>query len=136
MDLDRTSIGDRAQDLRTRSQTQPQERTEQPKDAPAPVEPEHGGALASARLDEEKQQEPDPGAEARRREAMESVSRFLNLPGNSELDIRVDVQEEQVTFQIRNKQTGELIREVPEGEASTLMEKLREFAGTLVDRSY
>lgn len=136
MDLDRTSLGDRAQDLRTRSQPQPQERTERPADTPQPVQPEHGGALASASVDKQKQPAPDPNAEQRRQRAMDAVSRFLNLPGDTELDIQVDVQDEEVTFQIRDKSTGELIREVPEGEASTLVEKLREFAGSLIDRSF
>jgi len=135
MDVDRTSLSDRAQDLRTRPQQQ-LDRPEQPADAAAPVAPEHGGPLASSRTENQAEAEPDPDAEARRQQAYETVARFLHLPGGTELDIRVDVEEEQVTFLIRDRQTGELIRSVPERESGALVDKLREFTGTFVDKAY
>jgi uncharacterized FlaG/YvyC family protein len=133
MEFDRTSSADRALELRART-TKTQERLEQPADATVPpVRPEHGGATAMQPTGHEPKRE-DPARE-RRRQAMSVVARFLSLPGETELDIEVDVRNEQVTFQIRDRNTGELLREVPEGEAKTLMEKLREFGGTLVDRA-
>ncbi|MFN3243502.1 MAG: flagellar protein FlaG [Planctomycetota bacterium] len=135
MDLDRTSLGDRAQDLRTQK-TAPQERVEQPDDAPRPVEPQHGGPLASSQTDQQSRLERDANDEARRREAQEKIARFLRIPGSTELDIQVDVQQEQVTFQIRDRDTGELLRQVPEGEAGGLFEQLREFHGALLDRKF
>jgi len=135
MDLDRTSLGDRAQDLRTQK-APAQERAEQPADAPKPVEPQHGGPLAAGQADKQSKLERDANAEARRREAQEKIARFLRIPGSTELDIQVDVQQEQVTFQIRDRDTGELLREVPEGDAGGLFEELREFHGALLDREF
>lgn len=135
MDLDRTSLGDRAQDLRTQK-TPPQERVEQTADAPKPVEPKHGGPLAASQADQQNRLERDAQAEARRQAAQEKIARFLRIPGSTELDIQVDVQQEQVTFQIRDRNTGELLRQVPEGEAGGLFEELREFHGALLDRKF
>lgn len=135
MDLDRTSLGERSQELRPRPQ-QAQEKADAPTDAPPSAEPEHGGALASNQLDPQEQQEPDPEPESRRQAAHEAITRFLSLPNNTELDIQVDTEEQEVVVKIRDKSTGELIREVPEQEAASLFEKLREHHGALIDRSY
>ena len=59
----------------------------------------------------------------------------LSLPVDTELDIEVDVQEEQVSFVIRDRETGEVLRTIPEGDAADLVNKLRDFHGGLVDRS-
>ena len=47
-----------------------------------------------------------------------------------------DMQQELVTFQIRDRNTGELLREVPEGDAAGLFEQLQELNGALFDRSF
>lgn len=135
MDLDRTSLSDRAQDLRTRPQKQP-EPSERPADSPAPVAPEHGGPLASSRVENESQTKRDPDPDARRQTAYDAIARHLRLPGETELDIQVDVEERKVTFQIRDRRTGELLRSVPEDDAGSLVDKLREFAGSLIDRRF
>ncbi len=134
MDLDRTSLGDRTPELRSRSQ-QSAERPEQPREAPAPVRPEHGGALASSQVEREARQQPDPDTEARRRRALDVVARFLKMPGGTELDIEVDPDSQQVRFLIRDRRTGEVVREVPEAGSQSLVESLRESLGSLVDRS-
>ena len=59
----------------------------------------------------------------------------VRMPGDSELEIEVDAREHSVTFVIKDKRTGEVLREVPEGDAQNLMEQLREHHGVLVDRS-
>ncbi len=135
MDLDRTSMGERAHDLRAQKGPQ-QERTAQPAEAPKPVEPQHGGPLAASQADKQRQLDRDPNLEARRREAHQKIARFLRMPGSTELDIRVDMQQELVTFQIRDRNTGELLREVPEGDAAGLFEQLQELNGALFDRSF
>ena len=135
MDLDRTSLGDRTQDLRTRNQQTPA-RPDQPTESPQPVQPAHGGALAPAQLDREQDAKPDPNTETRRQRLYEAVTRFLAIPGSTELDIQVDTQDHQVTFLIRDKRSGEVIREVPEDDASPLFEQLREFHGALIDRQF
>ena len=66
MDLDRTSMGERAHDLRAQKGPQ-QERTAQPAEAPKPVEPQHGGPLAASQADKQRQLDRDPNLEARRR---------------------------------------------------------------------
>ncbi|HEB53916.1 MAG TPA: hypothetical protein ENI87_11745, partial [bacterium] len=79
--------------------------------------------------------DPDPQAETRRKQAHDSIARFLRIPGSTELDIAVDTDEDQVRFLIRDRDTGELIREVPEDESGPLVGKLREYVGALLDRS-
>ena len=116
MDLDRTSLGT--------AETAP------------PVAPQHGGALASSRAERETETEPDPDAETRRQKAIESVTRFLSLPGDADLDIEVDTEESKVTFVIRNRRTGEQMYTVPEADAGPLMDQLRQHHGALIDRSF
>lgn len=134
MDVDRTSLSDRTTDLRTRPQ-QAQEQTG-PAAENAPVKPDHSGPVATSANDREHEPEPDPNSDARRKEAYETISRFLHLPGGTELDIRVDVEEELVTFEIRDRRTGELLYTVPEDESGPLVDKLRDYAGSLLDRSF
>ncbi|MCK5942138.1 MAG: flagellar protein FlaG [Planctomycetes bacterium] len=135
MDLDRTSLGERANDLR--NQKAPlQSRGDQPADAPDTVTPDHGGALAAPQTDKQDPLRKDPDAEARRREAHEQITRFLRIPGNTDLDIQVDTEQEEVIFQIRDRDSGKLLKEVPEGDAAGLFDKLREHHGALIDRSF
>ncbi|MFO1031790.1 MAG: flagellar protein FlaG [Planctomycetota bacterium] len=133
MDFDRTSLDDRTLALRSRTQ-KVQQQLEQPTEDPTPPSrPEHGGATAAERTAAEA--ELDEFTERRRRLARSVLADFVRMPGDSELDIEVDVREHRVTFVIKDKRTGEVLREVPEGEANGLMEQLREFHGVLVDRS-
>ena len=149
MDLDRTSVGDRAQ--RQRATATPQQEPLGPQqDAPQPVQPDHGGPLAASRDQELSTLEPgdreaaearaqaaaEAQAEAltRRNAAVSRIARFLRIPGNAEVDIRVDDARDQVFFQVLNRDTGELLSEYPEDEARGLIEKLREFRGVLLDR--
>ena len=66
---------------------------------------------------------------------MSALAELVRLPGDSELDIEVDTETDKVTFLIRDRRTGEVLRQVPEGDAKPLMDRLREFSGVLVDRS-
>jgi uncharacterized FlaG/YvyC family protein len=134
MDFDRTSLDDRTLALRARS-AKMQESLERPLDDPAPpLRPEHGGATAAERTANETKQ--DDYAKERRRAAMASLAELVRLPGDSELDIEVDTEQNKVTFLIRDRRTGEVLRQVPDDEAQTLVERLREFSGVLVDRSF
>ncbi|MGE3171684.1 MAG: flagellar protein FlaG [Planctomycetota bacterium] len=74
-------------------------------------------------------------AEAQRQKAERELARMLRLPADTRVQIAVDVAREEVRFQIRERQSGKLLREVPPDEAKPLLEKLEEFSGTLVDRS-
>jgi uncharacterized FlaG/YvyC family protein len=74
-------------------------------------------------------------ARAHRLQAEEELHRSLGLPAWTRLDIRVDLERDEVRFQIRDRDSGRLIREVPPAESRTLLEKLREFSGVLVDRA-
>ncbi|MEZ6036269.1 MAG: flagellar protein FlaG [Planctomycetota bacterium] len=136
MDLDRTSLGERALDPRARSLPTQDPKEKGTADAAPPVAPRHGGALASSRADQETETQPDPDAETRRQKAIESVTRFLSLPGDADLDIEVDTEQSKVTFVIRNRRTGELMYTVPESDAGPLMDQLRQHHGALIDRSF
>ncbi len=121
MDFDRTSLsGSRAQDLR-------------PRTAMVQERPEHGGPVAIASTEHRPRR--DEGKSRERRTPMATVVEFLSLPGDTEVDIEVDVRSEQVTFRVRDRQTGALVHEVPETDAETLLGLLRECHGALVDRS-
>jgi len=134
MDFDRTSLDDRTLALRART-AKMQESLERPLDDTAPpLRPEHGGATAAERPANETKK--DDYAKERRRAAMSTLAEFLRLPGDSELDIEVDTEKDKVTFLIRDRRTGEVLRQVPDDEAQTLTERLREFSGVLVDRSF
>lgn len=133
MDFDRTSLDDRTLALRART-AKMQESLERPLDDPAPpLRPEHGGATAAERPANETKKEDY--AKERRRAAMSALAEFFRLPGDSELDIEVDTEQDKVTFLIRDRRTGEVLRQVPDDEVRTLMERMREFSGVLVDRS-
>lgn len=75
------------------------------------------------------------GAE-QKQAAERELARMLRLPADTRLDIHVDREDESVHFQIRERQTGKLLREVPPDDAKPLIEKLKEFSGALVDRSF
>lgn len=135
MDLDRTSLGERSQDLRGTPQ-QSRGIADEQNQTPASVAPQHGGPLAPSQASKHRETEPDANAKARQQEVQEVLTRYLDLPGNTKLDILVNTEDQEVTVQIRNRETGELIKEVPEREAKTLFEKLREINGGLVNRSF
>lgn len=149
MDLDRTTTGQRATDLR--GPKAQQERGA--KGGPAQIDPTaaeaarseaplHGGPEASDRVaahtaaDRQETSEPDAAVARYRQEAQETLRRFLSIPGSTVIDIQVDVQHEQVVFQVRDRDTGELIRQIPEDDAGGLFERLREFHGALLDREF
>lgn len=136
MDLDRSSLPDtHQQDLRARSQ-EVQERMAKPTGVlAAPTQPAHGGATGNQRAENGARKPEDESGKDRRKSAMATVVEFLSLPVGTELDIEVDVNEEQVSFVIRDRETGEVLRTIPEGQAQSLVEKLQEFHGGLVDRS-
>lgn len=100
-----------------------------------------GGPTPSSRAQQEPMSKDKPesreGARAddQRRKAEAELGRMLRLPADTRLDIDVDVETEQVRFQIRERRTGKLVREVPPEEEQQLMDRLKEFQGSLVDRS-
>src|SRR5262245_38612156 len=74
-------------------------------------------------------------ADGQRRHAERELARALRLPADTRLAISVDRDDEQVRFQIFDRASGKLLREVPPDENKPLLEKLKEFAGAFVDRS-
>lgn len=137
MDLDRSSLPDPTQqDLRARSAPMQERLTRQAGVESSPVPPAHGGATGNQRAENgPRKPQDEPQGKDRRKSAMATVVEFLALPVGTELDIEVDVREEQVSFLIRDRETGEVLRTIPEGDAKDLVEKLRDFHGGLVDRS-
>ena len=111
--------------------TTPGTRTEMPTAGGAvPVSrPEQGGARDAT---DEGRQQP---ANAARDRAEEELERMLRLPRGTRLHIDVDFAKEEVRFQVRNRETGLLVLEIPAENSVSLLKKLEEFAGALVDRS-
>ncbi|MFM1870955.1 MAG: hypothetical protein RL398_377 [Planctomycetota bacterium] len=74
--------------------------------------------------------------EQRQRRAQEAIAKHLGMPIATELDIEVDLGAEQaVTFLVRDRRTGKLVRRIPEPEASGLFAALRRENSSLVDRA-
>jgi uncharacterized FlaG/YvyC family protein len=99
-----------------------------------------GGPTPSSREEqqqrlEQQRRRADARAEQQRRDAEQELAQMLRLPGDTRLEILVDVARDEVRFLIRDRRTGELVREVPPDEREPLLEKLREFSGALVDRA-
>lgn len=89
----------------------------------------------NAEQDAEKKK-ADANAEERRHDAERELARTLRLPADTRLDIDVDEQSEEVRVFVRERSTGEIVRELPPDEAQSLMKKLDEARGSLVDRSF
>jgi uncharacterized FlaG/YvyC family protein len=70
-----------------------------------------------------------------RREAEAALAQRLLLPDDTRLEIQVDTEREEVHFLIRDRATGRLLREVPKAEQQSVLDRLREFLGALVDRA-
>lgn len=121
-------------DLRARTPSS-QERAEGSPGTPT-ERPLAGGVVASSRGQNgrEEPENDDPQQDLRRRQAADQLSRLLRLPENMRLDIHAD--QEDVRFLVRERSTGDLIREIPEAERQGLLDKLREHQGALIDRSF
>ena len=70
-----------------------------------------------------------------RQRAEAALARRLMLPDDTRLEIQVDWEREEVHFLIRDRATGRLLREIPKAEQQSLLDRLREFNGALVDRA-
>ena len=66
---------------------------------------------------------------------MSSIESFLSLPLDEQVDVEVDVREEQVTFLVRNRVTGQLLRTLPDTEVRRLVSRIAELHGGPVDRA-
>lgn len=89
---------------------------------------------ASAGAGESAKQAEQRRATELRKVAEHELGRMLRLPADTRLDITV--HDEEVRFEIRERRSGRLIKEVPPDERKPLLEKLKEFSGALVDRSF
>ena len=100
-----------------------------------------GGAVPVSRQEGDPTRDATAGeqqarADEQRRNAERELARALRLPADTRLDILVDPDKDEVRFQIRDRASGRLLREVPPDENKPLLEKLKEFAGAFVDRSF
>lgn len=109
----------------------PETRTERPVAGGAtPVSRPQQDPLRDATAEDRQQRPPE-----RRRRAQQELERLLRLPTDTRLDIDVDWRRDEIHFLIRERATGRIVRQVPHEETRSLLEKLREFSGALVDRS-
>ena len=68
-----------------------------------------------------------------RRRAEQALSQVLDLPNDTR--VAIDVEDDVVRFQLRDIESGRVIREIPADESQTLLDKLRDFSGALIDKS-
>jgi uncharacterized FlaG/YvyC family protein len=137
MDIDRTQAAEQqTTDHRARTHGAA-DRAPAPPDAAPVSRPEHGGALAASRGENpaDRQATAETAAQERRKSALAALARQIHLPTDSELDIEVDVAREEVTFLVRDRDTGEIVRRIPPDESRSLIDLLRDHHGFLVDRS-
>ena len=73
---------------------------------------------------------------ARRREVMETFARMLDVPPETKLAIAVDVDLEHTRFQILDKETGEILKEIPEEEGASLLRRLMRLGAHVVDERF
>lgn len=104
-----------------------------------------GGAVATSRSqngarnaerERDQRKRTEARAEERRQEAERELARTLRLPADTRLDIRVDTEKEEVKVYVRDRDTGEIVRELPPDEAQSLLKQADQGRGTLVDRSF
>jgi uncharacterized FlaG/YvyC family protein len=101
-----------------------------------------GGATPVSRPQQEptregtKDQKDTSRADEQRRKAEKELGRLMRLPIDTRLDIDIDVETDEVRFMIRDRRTGKLVRELPPEDARPLMDRLKEFNGALIDRSF
>jgi flagellar protein FlaG len=104
-----------------------------------------GGAVATSRSqngaknaerERDTKKRAEGRAEERRQEAERELARTMRLPTDTRLDIQVDTEKEEVKVFVRDRNTGEIVREVPPDEAQSLLKQVDQGRGTLVDRSF
>lgn len=105
--------------------------------APAPVPPVKNGPAAVAATPVPVQ-EPKPAPEPAMRETLEAVAHhiqeFLDANGRS-LTFSVDESSGDMVISVRSSATGELIRQIPNAEALSVLQRLSADSGTLLDTS-
>lgn len=104
--------------------------------AGGPVATSRGQNGAKNQERDAEKKKADASAEQRRHDAERELARTLRLPADTRLDIDVDEENEEVRVFVRERSTGEIVRELPPDEAQSLMKKLDEARGSLVDRSF
>ncbi len=104
-----------------------------------------GGAVATSRnqngaenFDRAKdaKKKAEASAEERRQEAERELARTMRLPNDTRLEIQVDTEKEEVKVLVRDRNTGEIVREVPTEEAQMMLQQIDQGRGTLIDRSF
>lgn len=108
---------------------------------PASEQPREGGVTATP--ENQAGETRDATTEARireriakRREVLEEFARYANVPPETRLAIAVDVESDQTRFQVIDKETGEILKEIPEREGVTLLQRLMQHGASLLDESF
>ncbi len=111
-------------------------------------QPEHGGVLASAEVEqgllrdaaaqrETKDRVPDTEADISTssimRESLDRLAKEARLPTNAALSIRVDKDSSEPTFLVFNKETKDIIREIPGPEIKELLRKMGQSESLFLD---
>ena len=104
------------------------------------VAPQAGGALASANVDNGTSR--DAAADqltqdriAALQEKLNEISHRRNLPADRELTIEVDAESLETRFLVRDRESGEVIRRIPDKELRELLaEAAREGVAGIIDQ--
>jgi uncharacterized FlaG/YvyC family protein len=132
-----------ARDHRTRANTQQQIQPanvgEHGAQSTAGAHPEAGGIVAvSAGQQGETRDSTSAAGEqeraAHRLQAFAELANTFRLPADTRVSIQVDESTHQVRFLIRDRKTGEVLREVPEPTANSFLQRLEKSVGSLLDR--
>lgn len=85
-------------------------------------------------VDEKQTRERSAAAEQQRAELVEQANR--RLPANSDLAFQVDPDTQETTVQIRDRSTGDVLREIPERELKDILLEGPTTSGGLVNRTF
>ena len=101
--------------------------------------PEPGSVVGSAGA--ERGQTRDAAAESQTRDhaarladRLQDLAHVAKLASDTELSIEVDGESQAARFVVRDKESGEVLRKIPEEEANTLLDQLNDSSGFVVDR--
>ena len=103
---------------------------------PAPVDQSRAEQAAVARAEQQQKERPQPAQQedlGRLRAAIaERLDKFMKDSGRS-VEFRVDDDAHATVITVRRADTGEVVRQYPTEEALSLLRRLNEQSGTLVD---
>ncbi len=118
-------------DLVDKTQGVPPTKTTSPGSLPA-----DNGSIQAVKKAEEAQKGEEKLEMADAKEMVEALNEYMDvLQTNLGFSIREDLDHHPVVVEIKNRQTDELVKQIPSEELLAIMEKMKELNGIIFDQS-